>query len=75
METFEQSLARLEEIVDIIDNRETDLESAVALYKEGLVLSKTCGDALNRYETEIMTLKKEFDGSFTQVSLTEANHE
>ena len=71
-QSFEASLSRLEEIVDIIENRETGLEPAMALYKEGLALSKACGETLSRYETEITLLKKEFDGSFREEPFQEA---
>ena len=34
--TFEQSLARLEKIVDSLEQGETPLESAIELYEEGI---------------------------------------
>jgi exodeoxyribonuclease VII small subunit len=72
LETFEQSLSRLEEIIDTIENRETGLESAMALYKEGLLLSQHCGELLSRYETEVSVLKKESDGLFSQTAFSES---
>lgn len=69
--TFEQALTRLEEIVEAVENGDATLEDAMALYKEGLALSKICGDMLNHYEAEITMLTKEADGVFTQKSFTE----
>jgi exodeoxyribonuclease VII small subunit len=65
-QSFEQALARLEDIVETIENSETALDDAIKLYKEGLTLSKTCGSMLNRYETEITRLQQEADGTFTE---------
>ena len=64
--SFEQSLARLEEIVATVENRDTSLDEAMNLYKEGISLAKSCSDMLGKYENEIMTLVKESDGSFTE---------
>ena len=71
--TFEQSLSRLEEIVNTVENRDIDLETAMELYKEGLSLSKICGDTLNRYEAEIILLKRDFDGTFNQTIFPDTN--
>lgn len=71
-QTFEQALSRLEEVVDTIENGETSLESALSLYKEGLLLSKTCGEMLNRYEAEITLLQKDAEGVFSQKPFPES---
>lgn len=71
-QTFEQALTRLEEIVDLIENNETTLDAAMKLYKEGLNLSKTCGAALTRYESEISLLQKDAEGAFTLTPVQEA---
>jgi exodeoxyribonuclease VII small subunit len=72
LQTFEQSLTRLEEIIDIVENSETGLEAAMALYKEGLSLSNRCGELLNKYEAEVSVLKKESDGLFSQAVFNES---
>lgn len=64
--TFEEAMNRLEEIVETVESGDTTLEDAMSFYKEGLSLSKTCGELLNRYETEITLLQKEAEGLFTQ---------
>ena len=61
---FEQSLARLSDIVETIEGGETTLEGAIKLYKEGLTLAQGCGDILSRYESEVLQLQKDADGAF-----------
>lgn len=39
---FESQLARLEAVVDALEQGEVSLEKSVALYKEGLALVKDC---------------------------------
>ena len=57
--TFEQSLARLEKIVDSLEQGEVPLESAIALYEEGIVLSKECMETLSKAELKIKKLNKD----------------
>ncbi|WP_243545275.1 exodeoxyribonuclease VII small subunit [Pseudodesulfovibrio tunisiensis] len=64
-ETFEHRLERLREIVERLERGDLPLEEGVALYKEGLVLSKECGRQLDaaRHEVRIVSegLVREFD--------------
>jgi len=69
--TFETDLSRLTEIVESMEDSDTPLDSAISLYKEGLELAVKCGQTLTNYETEILTLQKEADGSFTTTPFTE----
>ena len=62
---FENSLLRLEEIIGIIEDTDTKLESTMTLYKEGLALSKSCAEMLGKFETEITALKQGPDGVLT----------
>ncbi|MCL1845780.1 MAG: exodeoxyribonuclease VII small subunit [Defluviitaleaceae bacterium] len=59
--TFEEKLTRLEEITERVEDAQTPLEEAIALYKNGVALAKECGEALRGYEAEILVLKKEAD--------------
>jgi len=70
---YEQSIERIEEIIYEIENGETDLESVISLYKEGLTLAKACGERLDKYEAEISVLKKEFDGTFSLKAFNEGS--
>jgi exodeoxyribonuclease VII small subunit len=56
---FEQALARLEIVVQAMENDETGLEASIALYKEGVALSNRCNDILGRFEAEVVVLQQE----------------
>ena len=59
--TFEQSLARLEKIVDSLEQGETPLESAIELYEEGIALSKECMETLSKAELRVKKLGKDMN--------------
>ena len=67
--SFEESLQRLEEIVNEIESH-TSLENSVKLYKEGVGLSVLLNEALNKYEAEIIELSKTKDGQFEEKPFT-----
>ena len=54
--TFEQALARLEEIVRSLENGQTKLEDSLALYEEGIRLSRACNERLDGAEQKIKML-------------------
>jgi exodeoxyribonuclease VII small subunit len=55
--TFEERFSRLEEIVMLLDQGDTPLEELLALYEEGINLSKECSDVLQAAEQKILLLK------------------
>ena len=59
--TFEQSLSRLEKIVDSLEQGETPLESAIELYEEGIALSKECMETLSKAELRVKKLNKDMN--------------
>jgi exodeoxyribonuclease VII small subunit len=56
---FESDLKRLEEISNLLENNEIDLDDAIALYEEGIRLSKNCIKKLKDAELKVTELKKE----------------
>jgi len=56
---FEQSLNRLEKVVEAMEDKETPLEKSIELYKEGVALSKHCNEILGRIEGEITLLQQD----------------
>ena len=55
--SFEERFHRLEEIVMLLDEGDTPLEELLALYEEGISLSKECSSILQTAEQKILTLK------------------
>ena len=60
--TFERSMARLEEIVALLERGDTPLEEALKLFEEGSALIRTCGNMLENAEQVIVKLVKGPDG-------------
>jgi exodeoxyribonuclease VII small subunit len=56
---FEQDLSRLEEISRILEGDNVELEEAIALFEEGVKLSKSCLKTLKEAELKITELKSE----------------
>lgn len=54
--SFEAALARLEEIVRALESGQSKLEDALALYEEGIRLSRTCSEKLDNAEQKIKML-------------------
>jgi exodeoxyribonuclease VII small subunit len=51
--SFEQALARLEKIVEKLDDGNLPLDEAIALFKEGTSLAKICRDKLAEAEVQV----------------------
>lgn len=51
--TFEEALKKLEAIIGELEDGEVTLEDSVALYEEGMKLSKFCSEVLERAELRI----------------------
>jgi exodeoxyribonuclease VII small subunit len=56
-ELFEVKLHRLEEIAEKLDSEDIGIENAIALYEEGIKLSKECITTLKNAELKITELK------------------
>jgi exodeoxyribonuclease VII small subunit len=50
---FEDSLARLEEIVETLESEEVDLEGSLKLYDEAKLLGEHCGKLLDDAEERV----------------------
>lgn len=55
--TFEQKLARLNEIVSQIDNNKLGLEESLKVYEEGMSLIKDLEGTLNAANEEFLKIK------------------
>lgn len=60
--SFEQALARLEKIVDKLDDGNLPLDESIALFKEGTALAKVCRDKLAEAEVQVKEALKSAGG-------------
>ena len=58
---FEESLKKLEDIVDKLESGEIDLEKSVKLYERGMILKNQCTEKLKKIELQIKKIKVEND--------------
>jgi exodeoxyribonuclease VII small subunit len=54
--SFEQALQRLEQVVRELENGDLSLDAALALFQEGVALSRQCGLQLDDAEARIEKL-------------------
>ncbi|NLJ33683.1 MAG: exodeoxyribonuclease VII small subunit [Firmicutes bacterium] len=59
--TFAAGLTRLEEIVQLLERGDLTLEQALALFEEGIRLTRTCNEKLEEAEGKIKLLLLEDD--------------
>lgn len=62
--SFEEALARLEEIVDSMEEGELSLDETVKLYKEGVELSSLCSEKLSGAKQQISILSTGLDRKY-----------
>ncbi len=71
MATFEQVLARLEEIVEEMSGNEVPLDRALALFEEGIGHLRTATAELGRAEAAVKVLTERADGVLEAAALGE----
>ena len=59
--SFEQQMKKLQEIVEKLERSDIELDESIALYEEGLKLSKALKDQLEQFEKKITELNQEND--------------
>ena len=64
--TFEQALARLEEIVALLEKGDAPLDQSLELYEEGAALVRRCNTALEQAERRVTILMKDQEGTVTE---------
>jgi exodeoxyribonuclease VII small subunit len=72
-EPFEQSLERLEGIVNKLESGEEGLEQSIKLFEEGSSLSKQLSAKLDNVKQKVEVLIKEGKDRFSSKPLEEAN--
>lgn len=64
-DSFEQSLKRLEEIVDQLEEGEVSLSKSIDLFEEGMIKAKDCNAFLHDAKQRIKVLLKNEEGEPT----------
>ena len=61
--TFEQNMARLEQIVRAMERGDIPLEESLKLFQEGTALVQACGKLLDEAELQVRVITAAADGS------------
>ena len=61
-QTFEQAVARIDEIVTLLEKGDAQLDKSLALFEEGVKLIETCGSMLDNAEQVVVRLQKSQSG-------------
>lgn len=61
--SFEENMARLEEIVRAMERGDVALEESLKLFQEGTELVRLCGSMLDQAEMQIKLISADSDGS------------
>lgn len=67
MPTFEDSLKKLETIVDQLEKGDLPLEDSLKLFEQGVDLSAVCKKELDEAEGKVQMLIKQRDGALKAV--------
>ena len=66
--TFEESMARLEEILQVLESGDAELDALLKLYEEGVGLIRFCNSTLENAEQKVKMMQLQPDGN---VALTD----
>ena len=69
--TFEEQLARLEEIVAALERGDVQLADSLALYEEGTRLIAACTKQLDQADQKVVKLMKGADGAPVELPFEE----
>ncbi len=72
---FEAALARLEEIVGRLESGELGLDDSLALFEEGVRLSRLCQGKLTEVERKVEVVLRDSSGEIRTVALAEGAEE
>ncbi len=61
--SFEESMKRLDEIVNQLEKGDVTLRDSMAMFEEGTALIRRCGEMLDQAEQQVVRLKKGPDGA------------
>lgn len=64
--TFEQAVARIDEIVTMLERGDAQLDKSLALFEEGVKLIESCGSMLDNAEQIVVRLQKTVNGELEE---------
>lgn len=67
--TFEAAMARLEEIVRMLESGNAPLDTSLTLFEEGVALVKLCNSKLDTAEQKVKILTDAGDGTLTETDM------
>ena len=59
---FEASMARLDEIVNQLEQNDRPLDESIQLFEEGLKLVRACNEKLNEFEAQVKDIMERNGG-------------
>lgn len=65
--SFEESLGRLEKIVEKLEDEGLSLEESLKLYEEGVKCASDCSEKIKNAERKILILQGKGDGTIEEV--------
>ncbi|MCR5577328.1 MAG: exodeoxyribonuclease VII small subunit [Oscillospiraceae bacterium] len=71
--SFEESLARLDEIVRHLEKGDLPLSESLAIFEEGTALITACSKMLDEAEQKVVKLKKGADRSPVELDFEDEN--
>ncbi len=60
--TFEESLAKLNELVDLLESGTLDLDKSIEVYEKAVVLRDRCRSILEQSERRVQAIMEDADG-------------
>ena len=60
---LEEAMSRLSEIVASLEKGDTDLDTSLKLYEEGVTLVRLCSDRLDKAEQKVRLLREDANGN------------
>lgn len=72
-ESFEESLAVLEESVQRLEAGDLKLEEALKIFEQGVAASRTCGQWLDQIRERVQVLTADAEGQFRLSFLDDEN--
>ena len=70
--SFEKALARLEEILKVLDSGAAPLDESLGMFEEGIKLIKLCNNKLDNAEQKIKILVRNQEGEYDEQDFTKA---